>query len=41
MKLCSGMPNTEATDQPREMNVIARPRFSAGVSQPFAAAACA
>ena len=33
------MPNTEATDQPRKMKVIARPRCSGGASQPIAASA--
>ena len=35
-----GMPSTEATDQPRKMKVIARPRCSGGAMQPIAAAAC-
>ena len=34
------MPSTEATDQPRKMKVIARPRSAGGVRLPMAAAAC-
>ena len=39
-KLCAGMPSTEASDQPRKMKVIARPRCSGGASTLIAAAAC-
>lgn len=40
MKAPSGMPSTEATDQPRKMKVMARPRCSVGTSWPTQAAAC-
>ena len=32
MKLCSGMPSTELSDQPRNTVVMARPRCSGGAS---------
>ena len=34
------MPSTEATDQPRNTKVMARPRWCAGTSRPTLAAAC-
>ena len=34
------MPSTEASDQPRNTEVMARPRCSGGAIQPIAAAAC-
>ena len=34
------MPSTEATDQPRKMKVMARPRSAGGVSALMADAAC-
>ena len=36
----SGMPTTDATDQPRNTKVMARPRCCAGTSSPTQAAAC-
>ena len=36
----SGMPSTEASDQPRKTKVMARPRCSGGAMWPIAAAAC-
>jgi hypothetical protein len=35
-----GMPATEASDQPRNTKVMARPRCSGAVMWPIAAAAC-
>ena len=35
-----GMPSTDATDQPRKMKVIARPRSCGAAMKPIAAAAC-
>jgi hypothetical protein len=35
-----GVPKTEAIDQPKKMNVMARPRCSAGTSKPTQDAAC-
>ena len=35
-----GMPSTEASDQPRNTKVIARPRSCSGAITPMAAAAC-
>ena len=34
------MPSTDASDQPRKMKVMARPRSAGGVSALIAAAAC-
>ena len=36
----SGMPSTEATDQPRNTKAMARPRCASGTSRPMQAAAC-
>ncbi len=40
MKAASGMPSTEATDQPRKMKVMARPRCCGAASALMADTAC-